>query len=274
MVNMTVCKGGRWHKRYSSAKAIADALPSRFGCPSASTVRRDLKAMGFRSRVRPRVPTRIIADNKARLQFAKRYGSAGTSHFVFVDETWLTTNENTGRREWVVPGEEPFAVERKHKWNTSSVQVFAAIGYNYKSELVIMPTKRSEDGEMVAYRLNADRYIRTCLSKIVPHLVDKKRTLVQDGARCHDARRTMEYLARKHVRTAIEWPAYSPDLNPIEQLWAELKRKVGERCPTTMEQLIAAAKAVWAAIPMERINRYVKSFKNKLKRCLERRGLA
>ena len=63
-------------------------------------------------------------------------------------------------------------------------------------------------------------------------------------------------LERMGINTML-WPPYSPDLNPIENLWAELKREIYRLYPElkwapdtqeTLDQLIQAAKEAWGNI--------------------------
>ena len=48
----------------------------------------------------------------------------------------------------------------------------------------------------------------------------------QDNARCHTAAGTAAYLARRRINVLPDWPAQSPDLNPIENAWAMVDREV------------------------------------------------
>lgn len=95
---------------------------------------------------------------------------------------------------------------------------------------------------------------------------------MQDGARPHIKTSVLDYLRRKGVSRITDWPPYSPHLNPVEQVWAELDRRISEKVPTNEAELKAAALAAWNEIPLTSINKYVQSFKNKCDRCWKSGG--
>ena len=59
---------------------------------------------------------------------------------------------------------------------------------------------------------------------------------MHDNAPTHSDRRVQGWIAQKRI-PLIVMPPYSPDLNPIENLWPILKRKVSDRYPKTLDEL-------------------------------------
>ncbi len=70
----------------------------------------------------------------------------------------------------------------------------------------------------------------------------------QDLAPAHTAKGTKSWF-NDHGVTVLDWPANSPDLNPIENLWVIVKRKMRDTRPNNEDDLKAAIKATWASLP-------------------------
>ncbi|CAJ0939045.1 unnamed protein product [Ranitomeya imitator] len=64
----------------------------------------------------------------------------------------------------------------------------------------------------------------------------------------HTARATKEWLRKKHFKV-LEWPSQSPDLNPIENLWRELKVRVAKQKAKSITALEEICMEEWANIP-------------------------
>ncbi len=69
----------------------------------------------------------------------------------------------------------------------------------------------------------------------------------QDLAPAHTAKGTKSWF-NDHGVTVLNWPANSPDLNLIENLWGIVKRKMRDTRPNNAEELKATIKATWAFI--------------------------
>uniref|UniRef100_A0A8C5Q6T5 Tc1-like transposase DDE domain-containing protein n=1 Tax=Leptobrachium leishanense TaxID=445787 RepID=A0A8C5Q6T5_9ANUR len=70
----------------------------------------------------------------------------------------------------------------------------------------------------------------------------------------------------------FEWPSQSPDLNPIENLWWDLKKAVAVRKPKNVTELEAFAHDEWAKIPVDRCKTLVSSYASRLKAVITVKG--
>ncbi|KAI4893841.1 hypothetical protein NFI96_024801, partial [Prochilodus magdalenae] len=85
----------------------------------------------------------------------------------------------------------------------------------------------------------------------------------QDLAPAHSAKATSTGF-KDHGIPVLNWPANPPDLNPIENLWGIVKRKMGYARPSNAEQLKATIRATWALMTPEQCHKLI----NSVPRCI------
>lgn len=96
---------------------------------------------------------------------------------------------------------------------------------------------------------------------------------MQDNAPPHRAVKTKEGLEEQSFST-IDWPALSPDLNPIENVWGLLVQKVyvGGKQYFSVPALKAAIQKAWDELTQEELAPFLNSMRKRLCQVIERQG--
>ncbi len=109
--------------------------------------------------------------------------------------------------------------------------------------------------------LNAQRYRDEILRPIVvPFIHDHHLMLQHYNARPHVARICKQFLEAENI-PVLAWPAYSPDMSPIEHVWDALDWCVP--VPANIQQLRTAIEEEWTNIPQATINNLINSMRRR-----------
>ena len=124
--------------------------------------------------------------------------------------------------------------------------------------------------------LTEQRYLQDILRPlVVPTLrqIGPAAVLQDDNATLHRSRAVNAFMQQAGI-TRMVWPANSPDLNPIEQLWAELSRRVHENhpLPANRQQLLGWLQQEWNNIPQAFLARLINSMRQRCFDCLAVNG--
>lgn len=198
----------------------ADGTPLK--PPSRSTLYRLLKSRLLTNHRCKKRPKLNASDARKRLQFSQQHRNFPWKRrtVFFCDECSVQkgSGNNTERcfhfpwEKWkkemitgVATGKQPAQMVWGCIWIDER-------GRGRRSPLVIM--ERSNDALRRGY--NSQSYIRALTRGLLPHW-RRSYLFVQDNASIHTSGATRGFLANHHIHP-INWPPYSPDLNPIEHL--------------------------------------------------------
>lgn len=224
-----------------SSAEIKSRLPPGVSI-SCRTIRRRLqvecKLRAYHPATQPRHSKKNIRD---RVAFAKKYKDWTAdqwSHTMFTDESIIKQFypfRSHVRRPVGERYNSRYTVARvKH---SPQVMIWGAITGLGSCGLWFLP-----QGETI----NATVYL-SILQEKVPIFKELHNCthFQQDGAPCHTARMVKNWLNSQGINCIDPWPGSSPDLNPIENCWAILKKKVAAHRPTSLPDLIQTIKQVW-----------------------------
>ena len=128
--------------------------------------------------------------------------------------------------------------------------------------------------EPVSGYMNKVKYMETLERNLVP-IIAENSIFQDDSAPCHRAKVVDQWFQEKAI-ARLEWPGNSPDLNPIENFWSILKRKLAGYKISNKRELIAAVNVEFQKIVQNEtlVQNLVLSMKNRIRDVIKNKGYA
>lgn len=130
--------------------------------------------------------------------------------------------------------------------------------------------------ERISTKMNSEAYCNMLEKPLLLFLDDneeKKYIFQQDNAPCHRVSNTKKWFLEHNIE-CMEWPALSPDLNPVENLWSDISRIVyanGKQYNKTQD-LDSAILSDWSSISSEKLKGYVKGMQKRMIDLIKSKG--
>ena len=239
---------------------------------SVRTANRRFQSVGLPARTPRRKPLKSEQIREKRLQFALDHLNWTVSDWkkvCFSDETWIQLREN-GRLQFVRrrPGEallpECVVTTTKHP---VKVMMFGAVTSSTKSSLEFL--KKGKTMDATEYQATLKKVnIKKCLGCGSR----KQFQFMEDKAPAHRAKSTQAWHARNGIKVFQGWPGNSPDLNPIENVWSQMKHMQRRERATSIDGIKKIAKKVWRQLSPDYLEKLYESMPRRMQAVADAQG--
>ncbi len=196
----------------------------------------------------------------------KNWTVAQWSKVLFSDESkFCISFGNQGPRVWRKSGEarNPCCLKSSVKF-PQSVMIWAAMSSAGVGPLCFLKSTVNA----AIYQEILEHFMLPSADKLYG---DADFIFQQDLAPAHTAKGTKSWF-NDHGVTVLDWPANSPDLNPIENLWGIVKRKMRDTRPNNADELKATVKETWASIPPQQCHKLITSMPRRIEAVFKAKG--
>ncbi|GFT42090.1 transposable element Tcb2 transposase [Trichonephila clavipes] len=204
----------------------------------------------------------------ARLQWCREHHNwteQDWASVLFSDESRFSLSTDCRRQLiWRESGTayRPENIQEKDRYPTCSIMVWAGIMINGRTRLHVVA-----NGTMTGQR-HIDEVLLTHV-RLFRGADGDKFVFMDDNATCHRTLAVQDCLNSEGIQRLV-WPARSPDLNPIENVWDALGRQVAGRNspPTNKNTLIRAFTEEWDKLPQQLLDNVVQSMVQRVECCI------
>ena len=240
---------------------------------SGCTVHCQVKKAGVTPFVMPKKPAMTKVQQKAHYDWAvahQYWTVEDWKHVLWSDETKVNHFGSDGlcyayKRVGQEP--QPHQIQEMHKHGGGHIMVWACIGWDgpgymckidgtLTKELYVEILEDEFKATLEYYGLEMDKVI-----------------FMQDNASAHTAKIVQEWFQDNSLEV-FEWPANSPDLNPIENLWELVKRELyGYDTPASgMLELWERVQEVWEKVTPQQCQDLIESMPRRIQACIRKKG--
>jgi hypothetical protein len=240
---------------------------------STKTIRRNLHEMQIFSRIPARKPLLNGQQRERRLKWCterRDWTVRKWRSVIWSDESRFTIFNNDGPgRVWRTPGTR-FNIKNlvpSVKFCGGELMMWGCFSGKGLGPLVKV------DGKM-----NRFDYIKILEKRLLPLIKEEFNCrgywFQDDNAPVHTAEDVKKWILMNKIKVLPDWPSQSPDLNPIEHLWSELKRRIRSRpqAITKVAELETALQEEWGKISQSQVTALIESMPRRIEAVITNNG--
>jgi transposase len=257
------------------AKDVQKYLWSLGHMISYSSTTHLLRSLGLKSLFKKRKPLVRDIHRKRRLQWARKHRHWTVEDWkkvIFSDETKINRWGSDGAQiTWKHKDDpiQPHNIQTQLKGGGGSMMVWGcmtSLGVGYACRIIEYPMK----SELYTHILD------TSYKDTLSWYGLNKRDVIfqQDGDTKHTSKFTINWFEKNKINYMKDWPANSPDLNPIENLWNQVKKKLDayETKPRNINELWERFDVEWNKFAPEDIIKYYEGMPKRIEEVIKNKG--
>lgn len=259
-----------------AAKLINESLDKSV---SRYTASRALKQAGLQAKKKVKKPMISEKNRKARLQWAqdRQFWTVDDwSRIIWSDETKINRLCSDGINYVWIHEKENQLHHRTNptvKFGGGSIMIWGSMTYSGVGKVAKIDGKMDANLYCEILRRNLLPTIDAC--SILPEFPARDKLIFQqDNDPKHTSSKAKKFFQENNIKL-LQWPAQSPDLNPIEHLWHHLKCKIGKlpRKPKGILELWEIVQAEWEKIDPSYVKALIESLPRRVEAVIKAKGL-